>query len=104
MLACHMDVTDAEHREAVGTFWNSPGLPNKNGLKAVEMFDAVADGRIKALWIVHSNPAVTMPDADRVRRAIADCPFVVVSDITTRTDTARLADVFLPAAAWAEKS
>ena len=104
MLACHMDVTDAEHREAVGKFWNSPGLPDKNGLKAVEMFDAVADGRIKALWIVHSNPAVTMPDADRVRRAIADCPFVVVSDITRRTDTARLADVFLPAAGWAEKS
>ena len=45
MLACHMDVTDAEHREAVGKFWNSPGLPDKNGLKAVEMFDAVADGR-----------------------------------------------------------
>ncbi|MCA0891774.1 nitrate reductase [Qipengyuania flava] len=104
MLACHMDVTDELHRQAVAEFWNAPALPRDNGMKAVEMFDAVDDGRIKALWIVHSNPAVTMPDADRVRRAIADCPFVVVSDITTRTDTARLADVFLPAAAWAEKS
>ena len=103
-LACHLEITDPEHREAVRTFWGAPALPQENGLKAVDMFDAVADGRIKALWIVHSNPAVTMPDADRVRRAIADCPFVVVSDVTLRTDTARLADVFLPAAAWGEKS
>ncbi|QQN74284.1 nitrate reductase [Croceicoccus sp. YJ47] len=103
-LACHMELSDSRHRQAVGDFWGTRSLPTQGGLKAVDMFDAVADGRIKALWIVHSNPAVTMPDADRIRRAIADCPFVVVSDITLRTDTARLADVFLPAAAWGEKS
>ncbi|WP_239806880.1 nitrate reductase [Croceicoccus hydrothermalis] len=103
-LACHMDLSNSRHRQAVGEFWGTRSLPKDAGLKAIDMFDAVADGRIKALWIVHSNPAVTMPDADRIRRAIADCPFVVVSDITLRTDTARLADVFLPAAAWGEKS
>jgi assimilatory nitrate reductase catalytic subunit len=67
------------------------------------MFKAAGDGRIKALWIIHTNPAVSMPDADAVRAAIAACDFVVVSDITDRTDTARLAHVVLPATAWGEK-
>ena len=104
MLACHLDLEDAAHREAVGQFWGSATLPDRAGLKAVDMFKAVADGDIKALWIIHTNPAVSMPEADKVRDAIAACPFVVVSDITAQTDTARLADVVLPATAWAEKS
>ena len=64
------------------------------------MFDAVADGRIKALWIMCTNPAVSMPDADRVARAIAGCDFTVVSDIMARTDTTRLADVLLVEAGY----
>lgn len=104
MLACHLDLEEATHRDAVRAFWQAPTMPEAAGLKAVEMFRAVGDGRIKALWILHSNPAATLPEADAVRRAIADCPFTVVSDITARTDTARLADVLLPAAAWAEKN
>ncbi|WP_372884751.1 molybdopterin-dependent oxidoreductase [Shimia sp.] len=104
MLACHLDLENAEHRAAVGDFWRAPRLPDRAGLKAVDMFRAVADGRIKALWIIHTNPAVSMPEADAVRDAIAACPFTVVSDITARNDTARLADVLLPATAWAEKS
>ena len=104
ILACHLDIENLEHSAAVKYFWNAPVMPQKAGLKAVDMFKAVGDGRIKALWVIHSNPAVTLPDADRVRDAIAACPFVVVSDITSDTDTARLADVLLPAAAWGEKS
>lgn len=104
MLACHLDIENAEHRTAVQKFWSAPTIPDQTGLKAVDMFRAVKDGRIKALWVIHSNPAVTLPDADSVQKAIANCPFVVVSDITRQTDTARLADVFLPATAWAEKS
>ena len=104
MLACHLDIENPEHRAAVQRFWRSPNVPRQAGLKAVELFEAVGDGRIKALWVIHTNPAVTLPDADRVRDAIAACPFVVVSDITADTDTARLADVVLPATAWAEKS
>lgn len=105
MLACHLDLENTSHRAAVSGFWDAPvPLPDAPGLKAVDMFKAVGDGRIKALWIVHTNPAVTMPDADAVADAIAACPFVVVSDITGDTDTARLADVLLPAAGWAEKS
>ena len=104
MLACHLDIENPEHRAAVKQFWNSPAMPAKAGLKAIDLFDAVGAGQIKALWIIHTNPAVSMPDADRVRDAIAACPFVVVSDVTTDTDTAQLADVVLPAAAWGEKS
>ena len=103
MLACHLDIENPDHRAAVRDFWNAPRMPVAPGLKAVDMFRAVGDGRIKALWIIHTNPAVSMPEADAVRDAIAACPFVVVSDITAATDTARLADVLLPAAAWAEK-
>ncbi|SFG73710.1 assimilatory nitrate reductase (NADH) alpha subunit apoprotein [Palleronia marisminoris] len=103
MLAAHMDLDNLAHRAAVGAFWDAPRLAKRPGLKAVEMFRAVADGRIKALWIMHTNPAVTLPEADAVRDAIASCDFTIVSDITAETDTARLADVLLPASAWAEK-
>lgn len=103
MLACHLDIENADHRAAVQDFWCAPTLADKPGLKAVEMFQAVTDGRIKALWIIHTNPAVSMPEADAVRDAIAACPFTVVSDVTAATDTARLAHVLLPATAWAEK-
>lgn len=104
MLACHLDIENSEHRAAVKDYWNAPTLPEKQGLKTVDLFKAVGNKRIKALWIIHTNPTVSVPDANNVRDAIAGCPFVVVSDITTDTDTARLADIVLPATAWAEKS
>lgn len=103
MLACHLDLENADHRSVVRGFWGAGPLPEAPGLKAVDLFRAVGEGRIKALWIIHTNPAVSMPEADAVRDAIAACPFTVVSDITDQTDTARLADVLLPATAWAEK-
>ena len=104
MLAAHLELTDATHRHAVQTFWQSPEIPDKPGPKAVDMFDACADGRIKVLWVMSTNPAVSMPAANAVRDAIKACPFVVVSDILPDTDTTLLADVQLPAAAWGEKS
>ncbi|OSP56437.1 nitrate reductase [Pseudoruegeria sp. SK021] len=103
MLACHMDIETPAHRQAVREFWSAPALPDAAGLKAVDLFRAVGDGRIKALWIICTNPAVSMPDADAVRDAIAGCDFVVVSDLTADTDTARLAHVLLPATGWGEK-
>lgn len=103
MLTCHLDIENADHRAAVRDFWSAPTMPEAPGLKAVDLFRAVGDGRVKALWVIHTNPVVSMPEADAVRDAIAACPFTVVSDITARTDTARQADVLLPAAAWAEK-
>ncbi len=103
MLACHLEIENPAHRAAVQGFWASPTMADKPGLKAVDMFRAVDDGRIKALWILHTNPAVSMPDADRVARAIARCDFVAVSEMWATTDTARLADVLLPATGWGEK-
>jgi assimilatory nitrate reductase catalytic subunit len=103
MLAAHMEIENPEHRRIVQNFWGSPTIATKPGLKAVDLFRAVEEGRIKALWIIGTNPAVTMPEADRVRAAIRACPFVVVSDVCRATDTTALADVLLPSAAWGEK-
>ncbi|AZO29126.1 nitrate reductase [Mesorhizobium sp. M1B.F.Ca.ET.045.04.1.1] len=101
-LAAHMDFADETNIDRVSRFWNAPDVARRGGLKAVDMFQAVADGRIKALWVMGTNPAVSMPDAPRVRAALSKCDFVAVSDVT-RTDTTRYADVLLPAAAWGEK-
>jgi assimilatory nitrate reductase catalytic subunit len=101
-LAAHMDFAP-EHRALVQRFWGSPTIAEKPGLKAVDLFRAVGEGRIKALWIMATNPAVSMPDAARVREALASCPFVVVSDVMADTDTGAFAHVRLPAAAWGEK-
>jgi assimilatory nitrate reductase catalytic subunit len=101
-LAAHMDFTpDAIDR--VGRFWQAPNMAQQPGLKAVELFEAVAAGRIKALWIMATNPAVSLPDSNRVVEALKGCPFVVVSDVVARTDTSAYAHVKLPAAAWGEK-
>ncbi|WP_138472945.1 nitrate reductase, partial [Poseidonocella sp. HB161398] len=104
MLACHLDIEDPAHRLAVRDFWDAPAIAAQPGLKAVDMFRAVGDGRIKALWIMCTNPVVSMPEADAVAAAIAACPFVMVSDMFSDTDTAKLADVFLPATGWSEKT
>jgi len=101
-LAGHMDF-DEPARARVQRFWGSPRIAAGPGLKAVDMFEAVADGRIKALWVMATNPAVSLPDAGRVREALAACPFVVVSDCMAETDTMSFADVKLPALAWGEK-
>ncbi|OBQ73628.1 nitrate reductase [Mesorhizobium erdmanii] len=103
MLAAHMEIDDPGHRERVQRFWSAPAIAGKLGLKAVEMFQAVAGGRIKALWIMATNPVDSMPDADAVEAAIKACPFVVVSDVLAGTDTIRHAHVRLPATAWGEK-
>jgi assimilatory nitrate reductase catalytic subunit len=103
MLAAHMAIESAEDRDRVQRFWASPAIAQKPGLKAVDMFRAVADGRIKALWIMATNPVVSMPDAGAVEAAIKACPFVVVSDVMANTDTARHAHVLLPSLGWGEK-
>ncbi|SCB09690.1 nitrate reductase [Rhizobium multihospitium] len=103
MLAAHMAIENAGDRDRVQRFWQSSGIAGKPGLKAVDMFRAVADGRIKALWIMATNPVVSMPDADAVEAAIKACPFVVVSDVLRETDTTRHAHVLLPSLGWGEK-
>lgn len=102
-LAAHMALDDPEHRRIVRDFWKAPALPEKAGLKAVELFEAIEAGRVKAVWIMATNPAVSLPDAGRMRRALEKCEFVVVSDCVRDTDTTRHANVLFPAQTWGER-
>ncbi len=101
-LAAHMDFAP-ENVARVARFWGTQSVAAKPGLKAVDLFRAIGEGRVKALWVMATNPAVSMPDAGAVREALGKCPFVVVSDCIADTDTTRFADVLLPAAGWGEK-
>lgn len=103
-LAAHMDFDDLDNVDRVRRFWDAPRIATRPGLKAVELFQALADGRVKGIWIMATNPAVSLPDAERVRAALAHCELVVVSDCMRRTDTTACADILLPAATWGEKS
>jgi len=100
-LAAHMGFAPQDV-DRVGRFWRSPGMAKSPGLKAVDLFDAVHDGRVKAVWIAATNPADSMPRAGKVREALKKCPLVIVADAWP-TDTTALAHIVLPAASWAEK-
>ncbi len=102
-LAAHMEIASAEHRDTVSEFWNSSVVPDSEGLKAVELFDAVSDGRIKAIWIMATNPVVSLPNADKVKQALENCPLVIVSDCVKQTDTSKLAHINFPATTWGER-
>ena len=102
MLACHLGFSENELSDAAA-FWQAPNMCSGPGLKAVDLFRAVHDGRVKFLWVMATNPAVSMPDAGFVREALAKCETLVVSDVIADTDTARLAHIRLPALAWGEK-
>jgi assimilatory nitrate reductase catalytic subunit len=102
-LAAHMEIANPQHRDTVQRFWQSPRIADKDGLKAVDLFRAIETGQVKAVWIMATNPAVSLPDSHRVRRALESCECVVVSDCVERTDTNQYAHVLLPAQAWGEK-
>ncbi len=102
-LAAHMDIDNPGHRDLVGRFWRSDRVASAAGLKAVDLFRAMENGDVKAVWIMATNPAVSLPDTAQVRRALAKCDCVVVSDCMALTDTQSFADIRLPAQAWGEK-
>jgi assimilatory nitrate reductase catalytic subunit len=103
MLAAHMELDDPDQRALLQDFWQSPRMADKPGLKAVDLFRAIEDGKIKAVWIMATNPLVSLPDADQARRALARCELVVASDIVLGTDTNAAAHMLLPALGWGEK-
>ena len=102
-LACHMDLDNSTHSDLVQRFWNSPTIATRPGLKAVDLFQACRDGRIKALWIMATNPIDSLPNGEAIEQALNECPFVVVSDVAASTDTGHFANVLLPAQGWGEK-
>lgn len=101
-LAIHRGF-DQKSIKQVEEFWHAPNIATAAGLKAVEMFEAVERGDIKFIWIMATNPVVSMPDNEYVKRALKACPTVVVSDITAQADVAEYANILLPAAGWGEK-
>jgi ferredoxin-nitrate reductase len=103
LLPAHRNLADPKHREEVQQFWGGTKISDKPGHTATEMFEALADGRMKAIWIVCTNPLVSLPDLNMVEKALSNAKFVVVQDISNRSDTLKYADLILPAAAWAEK-
>ena len=103
LLSAHRDLSNPAHRAEVAQLWGLPGVPAKPGKTAIEMFEAAADGEVKALWIACTNPAQSLPDQSTVRRALERAELVVVQEAFATTATCDWADVLLPATTWGEK-
>ncbi|GLX81842.1 nitrate reductase [Thalassotalea eurytherma] len=102
-LTGHLDIDNVDHQQAVKSFWQSPTIATKAGPSAVEMFSKIQQGKIKAVWIMATNPAVSLPDHQNIIKALESCPLVIVSDCVEKNDTLAFADVKLPATGWLEK-
>ncbi|MES1978875.1 MAG: molybdopterin-dependent oxidoreductase [Pseudomonadota bacterium] len=103
LMSAHRDMANPDHRAEVAALWGIPSVPDKPGKSAVEMFQAAADGEIKALWIACTNPAQSMPDQATVRRALERAELVIVQEAFATTSTCDYADLLLPATTWGEK-
>ncbi|HQR99056.1 molybdopterin-dependent oxidoreductase, partial [Polaromonas sp.] len=104
LLSAHRDLANPQHRAEVAALWGIPSVPDQPGKTAVEMFQAAADGEIKALWIACTNPAQSMPDQATVRRALQRAELVVVQEAFATSATCDYADLLLPATTWGEKT
>ena len=103
LLSAHRDLADPAHRAEVARLWGVDRVPDRPGRTAVEMFDAIGRGEIKAVWIACTNPAQSMPNQKQVRAALECAELVVVQEAYRNTDTAAYADLLLPATSWGEK-
>ncbi len=103
LLSGHRDLSSERDRAEVAALWGVESVPSKPGKTAVEMFEAIGRGEIKALWIACTNPAQSMPDVGAVRKALERAELVVVQEAFRDAETCAYADVLLPAASWAEK-
>jgi assimilatory nitrate reductase catalytic subunit len=103
MLACHMEIDNPGHRQTVQNYWQSPTIATQQGLKAVDLFENINNGKVKAVWIMATNPMVSMPNRQKIAEALNKCELVVVSDCVAKNDTLDYADIALPATGWSEK-
>ncbi len=103
LLAAHRNLLNPVHRQEVADFWGVEKIAEKPGLTATQMFDALESGQMKAIWIICTNPLVSLPDARKAEAALKKAKFVVVQDISVNSDTTQYADLLLPAAGWLEK-
>lgn len=103
MLAAHMNF-ETDDLQRLARFWGTERLAQTPGLTAVDLFAAIGRGEVKAVWIMGTNPVVSLPDSHAVSDALARCPLVIVSDVVADTDTGRFAHIRFPALAWGEKN
>ncbi len=103
LLSAHRDLENPAHRAEVARLWGVDRVPDRPGRTAVEMFDAIGRGEIKAVWIACTNPAHSLPDQQQVRAALERAEMVVVQEAYRNTDTVAYADLLLPATTWGEK-
>ncbi|MFA0442871.1 nitrate reductase [Vibrio sp. 10N.286.49.C2] len=103
-LASHMEFDNPQHHSLIRDYWQTDQLATKPGLKAIDLFDAIESGTVKAIWIMATNPVVSLPDSKKIQAALSRCPFVVVSDCIQDTETTQFADVIFPSQGWSEKS
>lgn len=103
LLSAHRDMANPQHRAEVAALWGVDDVPSQPGKSAVEMFDGLRSGEIKAVWIACTNPAQSMPDQALIHEALARAEFVVVQEAFGHTETCAYADLLLPATTWGEK-
>ncbi len=105
LLPAHRDMANEAHRNEVEKFWQIPlgTIQSKPGLTATEMFEALNDGKLKAVWILCTNPLISLPDVRMAEEGLKKAKFVVVQDVSNKPETLKYADVVLPAASWIEK-
>ncbi|HMO60589.1 MAG TPA: molybdopterin-dependent oxidoreductase [Ferruginibacter sp.] len=105
LLPAHRDLTNQQHRNEVEKFWQIPlgTIQPKPGLTATEMFEALNEGKLKAIWILCTNPLISLPDVRKAEAGLKNARFVVVQEMSNTAETLAYADVVLPAATWAEK-
>ena len=103
LMSAHRELGNPEHRAEMARFWGVPFVPPKPGKPAVDLFRALKSGEIKAVWIACTNPVQSMPDVAEVRAALEAAEFVVLQEAYGNTDTAKYADLLLPATSWGEK-
>ena len=102
LLSAHRDLSNPEHRAEVARLWGVDDVPALPGKTAVEMFEAVKRGEIKAIWIACTNPAQSLPNQALVHEALQAAAYVVLQEAFADTETAQFADLLLPASTWGE--
>lgn len=103
MLPAHRDLNNENHRKEIQEFWKGKDISPNPGLTATEMFDALDSGKLKAIWIICTNPLVSLPNIRKVETALSKAKFVVVQEMSAQVETLKFADLVLPAATWLEK-
>ena len=103
LLPAHRTLENPLHRKEVQDFWGGTKIAEKPGLTATEMFEALNDGRLKAIWVICTNPLVSLPNVRMAEEGLRKAKFVVVQEVSKKPETLKYADIILPAAAWAEK-